>query len=153
MTTRKSYLSNQLKKDEKHDFNTQHSELSSVYTPALRQQHRINMTLKNKIPAKQNTSNGMSYLNVFIYGYCYREGLRGSRGGYGVYIEGTAPNDTTRNVSSPVSLYTKQTSKVASLLAIEEALETRIVRRAFKNPKIQTVIYVDDPYTLLLHMF
>ena len=115
--------------DEFHDLKRRRSESSRAYAPALRQ--RANATLKAKTrTVPSNAPNARpSPLHVYVFGYCHREGQRGSRAGYGVHIDGTEPTDTTRNVSSPVSLYTKQTSNVASLLAVEAALEAARRRR------------------------
>lgn len=135
--------------DEFHDLKRRRSESSRAYAPALRQ--RANATLKAKTRARRSAPSNArpSPLNVYVFGYCHREGQRGSRAGYGVYIEGTTPTDTARNVSVPVSLYTKQTSNVASLLAVEAALETPLVRRASRRTSdVRVVVHVDDPYTL-----
>lgn len=134
--------------DELHDLKVRRrSESSRAYAPALRQ--RANATLKAKTrTVPSNAPNARpSPLHVYVFGYCHREGQRGSRAGYGVHIDGTEPTDTTRNVSSPVSLYTKQTSNVASLLAVEAALEAPLVRKTAKRD-VRLVVHVDDPYTL-----
>lgn len=133
--------------DEFHDLKRRRSESSRAYAPALRQ--RANATLKAKTRTRRSAPSGArpSPLHVYVFGYCHREGQRGSRAGYGVYIDGTTPTDTARNVSAPVSLYTKQTSNVASLLAVEAALDTSLVRRASRHD-VRVVVHVDDPYTL-----
>ena len=134
--------------DELHDLKVRRrSESSRAYAPALRQ--RANATLKAKtrtVPSNARNARP-STLHVYVFGYCHREGQRGSRAGYGVYIDGTEPADTTRNVSAPVSLYTKQTSNVASLLAVEAALEAPIVRKTATRD-VRIIVHVDDPYTL-----
>lgn len=133
--------------DEFHDLKRRRSESSRAYAPALRQ--RANATLKAKTRTRRSAPSGArpSPLHVYVFGYCHREGQRGSRAGYGVYIDGTTPTDTARNVSAPVSLYTKQTSNAASLLAVEAALDTSLVRRASRHD-VRVVVHVDDPYTL-----
>lgn len=133
--------------DEFHDLKRRRSESSRAYAPALRQ--RANATLRAKTRTRRSAPSSArpSLLHVYVFGYCHREGQRGSRAGYGVYVDGTTPTDTARNVSAPVSLYTKQTSNVASLLAVEAALDTSLVRRASRRD-VRVVVHVDDPYTL-----
>lgn len=133
--------------DEFHDLKRLRSESSRAYAPSLRK--RANAMLKDKTRTRRSATNGArpSPLHVYVFGYCHREKERGSRAGYGVYIEGTTPTDVARNVSAPVSLYTKQMSKVASLLAVEAALETPVIRRALRR-NVRLVLHVDDPYTL-----
>jgi hypothetical protein len=82
---------------------------------------------------------------VYIYGYCYNEGRRGSRATYGVFFAKSDYADRTKNIQRAVSLHSKQTSKVACLNAIEEVLTHPYLKKYVRN-KIPITIHVDNTY-------
>jgi hypothetical protein len=127
--------------DHEIDLQRRRSESSKAYAQPL-------MKVANaKIRTHMKTTKTMTVLYVYIFGYCYREGKRGSRAAYGVYIYGIPYKEQARHVSAPVSMYAKQTSKVASLHAFEAGLESDVIRNALRSD-VRVIFYIDDPYTL-----
>lgn len=130
-----------VEQDHETDLQRRRSESSKAYAYPLMKVANANLRTQIK------TTKTPSALFVYLFGYCHREGQRGSRAAYGVYIHGIPYKEQTRHVSAPVSMYAKQTSKVASLHAFEAALESDVVRHALRSD-VRVMFYIDDPYTL-----
>lgn len=119
------------------------------------------------LPSRTNTTKKSNQqidshtLHVYTYGYCINDGKRGSRAGYGIHVHGHVPiTDVRGNLNKLTLIRTKQTRKVASLLAVEKVVEAasmttpprlafqRTLRDAFRSPETSIVIHVDLPDTV-----
>ena len=98
---------------------------------------------------------------MYTYGYCINEGKRGSRASYGVHVRGHEPiTDTKGNLSKLTLLQVKQSREVASLLAVEKAIEAmclvtpprlalqRTLRDAYRATGTSVVLHVDLDSTM-----
>lgn len=106
-------------------------------------------------PAKTKKKTGprpkQKHLHIYTYGYCCQNNKRGSRSAIGVYIQDTAIDDK-HNVSSLTSLYRKQTSEVASLLAVKHILDAgkqkdHPLYKYVVSPNVHLVVHVDTKAT------
>ena len=90
-------------------------------------------------------------IHIYTYGYCCQNSKRGSRGAIGVYIRGTRIDDK-HNIGATTSLYSKQTSEVSSLLAVQNVVEaykrtTHPMYKYVHAPNVQLVLHVDTVVT------
>jgi hypothetical protein len=90
-------------------------------------------------------------IHIYTYGYCSNYNKRGARAGMGIYVRDTSVDDA-QNRSKLTILEEKQTSEVASLLAVEKVVEsakkrTHIMYPYFNNPSHRVVLHVDTQLT------
>ena len=115
----------------------------------------------NHSQASRTSSAHSRTLHVYTYGYCINEGKRGSRASYGVHVRGHEPiTDTKGNLSKLTLLQVKQSREVASLLAVEKAIEAmclvtpprlalqRTLRDAYRATGTSVVLHVDLDSTM-----
>lgn len=86
-------------------------------------------------------------VHVYTYGYCHRQGQRGSRAAYSVHFA-RRPYDHPDQLGRLVSIEAyRQTAHVASLLAVKAVLTHPHLKRA-RYADTQLVVHVDDPYVM-----
>jgi hypothetical protein len=86
-------------------------------------------------------------IHVYTYGYCSNNAKRGSRGAIGVFVRDTEIHDPA-NRSMVTSLYEKQSSGVASLLAVEKVVDAatnpkHALHGYFHTNHMRVVVHVD----------
>ena len=91
-------------------------------------------------------------VHVFTYGYCCNNNKRGSRAAIGVYVQGTTIHESY-NMGMTTSLYNKQTSETASLLAVQQVIDasqehSHPLYKYFKSEKVTIVVHVDTKDTV-----
>lgn len=101
--------------------------------------------------AKPHPTPKRKCLHIYTYGYCCKNNKRGSRSAIGVYIRDSAI-DSKHNVSCLTSLYRKQTSEVASLLAVQYILDAgkhtrHPLHKYVVAHNVQMVVHVDTKAT------
>lgn len=90
-------------------------------------------------------------IHIYTYGYCCQNNKRGSRSAIGIYVKGTDIQDP-HNVGQLTSLYDKQTSEVASLLAVLNVVgatkqKNHPLHKYIRSPRVQLVLHIDSKNT------
>ena len=90
-------------------------------------------------------------IHIYTYGYCCNNNKRGSRAAIGVYVQGTDIQEHY-NMGMTTSLFNKQTSDTASLLAVQYVVDasrkaSHPLYKYFQSDKITIVIHVDTKDT------
>lgn len=90
-------------------------------------------------------------IHIYTYGYCCQNNKRGSRSAIGIYVKGTDIHDK-HNIGQLTSLYEKQTSEVASLLAVRNVVgaakqKAHPLHKYIRSHKVQLVIHTDTKNT------
>lgn len=90
-------------------------------------------------------------IHIYTYGYCCQNNKRGSRSAIGIYIKGTDIHEKY-NIGQLTSLYDKQTSEVASLLAVSNVIgaakqKAHPLYKYIHSQNVQLVIHTDTKNT------
>ena len=104
------------------------------------------------MPKKTKSNTPITSVHIYTYGYCSNNNKRGARAGIGIYVRDTNIDDE-QNRSKLTILYEKQTSDVASLLAVEKVVEgasksKHVLYDYFNNASIRVVLHVDNKNTV-----
>ena len=104
------------------------------------------------MPKAKSVSTNITSVHIYTYGYCSNNNKRGARAGIGVYVRDT-PIDDEHNRSKLTILYEKQTSDVASLLAVEKVVEAahktkHILYPYFNDVSKRVVLHIDTHNTV-----
>ena len=100
---------------------------------------------------KSKSASTLKTIHLYTYGYCCQNNKRGSRSAIGIYIKGTPIGDK-HNIGALTSLYSKQTSDVASLLAIKNIIDSakrkkHPLHKYAIAPNVQFVVHTDTKAT------